>query len=302
MKCIYPDNLLENSDDLDSNLSYIEKLLLLILMISPDINHEDIKEHEWNNFIQIEINSSHEIINSLIDKKYISAPRYNKIFQDLRDELYLIIGREKDYIDNHVYDEMYEVLSKLNNAFIRVPKQYKSIDEFSTCLFYELPDHEINLFDIKQIEYYVKNKRISEITSIFEKTCKDKRIPYKIDNSMQVVFANMANHYNLKQCNNIINYRSKFVVDSINTAKIQGKNHYEMNYYFRNNLIDYLSYLEKETSHPIYEKKLDDSWVISETESFVSAHIIKDNKFWITLTAQTIVANWVSALENNLRT
>ena len=46
----------------------------------------------------------------------------------------------------------------------------------------------------------------------------------------------------------------------------------------------------------MYEKNLDPNWVISETEAFVSMHIVGDNKFWISLTAPEIVAKWVSIL------
>ena len=106
----------------------------------------------------------------------------------------------------------------------------------------------------------------------------------------------MADNFNLKQCNNIINYRSKFVVDSLNTARIQGENQYKFPYYFRHDLIKYLDYCEKKKESVVYEKNLDPNWVISETEAFVSMHIVGDNKFWISLTAPEIVAKWVSIL------
>lgn len=45
-----------------------------------------------------------------------------------------------------------------------------------------------------------------------------------------------------------------------------------------------------------FEKPLDIDWAISQTETFVSTYIIRDNKFWSGLTVNEIISNWVSSL------
>ncbi|BBQ51129.1 hypothetical protein WP2S18C03_02100 [Aeromonas veronii] len=290
-----PEYLLDNECG-DKALSYIEKLILLMLITDKEINQVDIKEYQWNNFIQVEVNSSYEIINSLIEKRYVIAPIHNQSIKDLSDNLRDIANWEYNYIDQDLMDLIAVTLKKTKFSYVNPPSKYGSISSFSEALFDEVLNSSVSLFDVKQLDRYVKNKRISEIANIFEKVCTDKKIPYKFDNALQVVFANMADNFNLKQCNNIINYRSKFVVDSLNTARIKGENQYKFPYYFRHDLIKYLDYCENRKESVVYEKNLDPNWVISETEAFVSMHIVGDNKFWISLTAPEIVAKWVSVL------
>ena len=291
-----PDYLLDNECG-DKTLSYIEKLILLMLITDKEINQDDIKVHQWNNFIQVEVNSSHEIINSLIEKRYVIAPiHHNQSIKDLSDTLFEIANWEYKYIDQDLIDLIAITLKKTKLSYVNPPSKYGSLSSFSKVIFDEILNSSVSFSDVKQLERYVKNKRISEITNIFEKICTDKKIPYKLDNALQVVFANMADNFNLKQCNNIINYRSKFVVDSLNTARIQGESQYKLPYYFRHDLIKYLDYCEKKKDAVVYEKNLDPNWVISETEAFVSMHIVGDNRFWISLTAPEIVTKWVSVL------
>lgn len=94
-----PDYLLDNECG-DKTLSYIEKLILLMLITDKEITVYDIKVHQWNNFIQVEVNSSHEIINSLIEKRYVIAPiHHNQSIKDLSDTLFEIANWEYKYID-----------------------------------------------------------------------------------------------------------------------------------------------------------------------------------------------------------
>ncbi|HHQ4931013.1 TPA: hypothetical protein ACSP88_004503 [Aeromonas hydrophila] len=275
-------------------LLYIEKLLLLVLLSDEDTNPEDIKEHVWSNFTQVEINRSHNILNGLIDKGYIVAHCYDDRIRSLVSKLNHITENNRLYISPDQENRIQYTISNINRAYINLPAEFRTFKEFENYLYNEVVTSSLSVSDLKQIVSYVIKKRQSEIISIFKKTCRDKKIQYKDDNALHMVLSSMVEKFNLQECNNIIEYRSKHVIHRMYVAKIKGLQHFQ--HYFRSDLMRYFDLLDSRSDIKRYEKPLDIDWVLSQTESFVSVNIFRDNVFWSKLTTSEIIAKWVAAL------
>lgn len=275
-------------------LSYIEKLLLLVLLSDDETNPEDIKEHQWSNFTQVEINSSYDVLNSLIYKGYIVAHCYDDRIRNLVRKLHSITETSRPYISPTQENRINYTISNINRAYIILPDEFRTFKEFANYLYNVVVNSPVSMLDVKQIDSYVNNKRLSEVKSIFKKICRDKNIHYKDDNALHMVLSCMAGKFNLQECNNIINYRSKHVIHRIHVAKIKGLDYFQ--HYFRSDLMQYLDLMDGRSDMKRYEKPLDIDWVLSQTESFVSVNIFRDNVFWSKLTTSEIIAKWVAAL------
>ena len=286
----------EGNFQINGTLSYMEKLLFLTLLDDNEIDPNNIKEHQWNNFIQVEINKSYDIINNLVSKGYIVAHRYDGNIKNQIEQLSLILQESGKYIDKNQESRITFTMDNTNKAFINLPAEHPSCRFFSKCLHNDVISSSVSISDIKQIESYVKNKRQAELLSIFLRTCKEKGIPYKEDNALNMVLSNMAEKFNLKECNNIIEYRSKNVIANIQQASRKGIFRHQTQHYFRAELMRHLDLIDKNPDMKRFEKPLDIDWAISQTETFVSTYIIRDNKFWSGLTVNEIISNWVSSL------
>lgn len=289
----------EDNFKLGENLSYMEKLVILVLLDDDDVDPADIIERQWNNLVQVEINSSPEILNSLIDKGYIIANRYNDKIKSKTNTLTSIFKKAGKYISPEQKNRISYTINKANSAYIHLPSGFPSFKEFSKHLYNQIITTPVSIFEVKQIENYINSKRLSEVTNIFKKACRDKKIPYKEDNALSVVLSNMAEKFNLVECNNIIYYRSKYVIDNMHTARLKGISHYYVQHYFRTELMRNLNFFDNHPDMKRYERPLDIDWIISQTESFVIVNIFRDNIFWSQLTAPEIISKWVLTLEVN---
>lgn len=288
---------LEIANTKRENLSHIEKLLFIVFLQDRRIDHSDIKEHDLNAFINSESNESRSVFNALIKKGYIDVYNYAGDIKVIANILANILVDSKGRLhSDELRNRIENAISNSTRICAVLPCEYETYNDYSAVLCNDLLTANVDAFDVKQIDNYVRCKRLLEIKSIFEKICKDNEIPFRDDNALRITLEKMVDRFNLNECNNILNYRSVYVVHSMHRAKINRIERYRIQHYFRNNLTNYMQYFDKNENAKRYEKPLDIDWVIPQIEAFVSLNIIKENIFWADFTAQEITAKWVSAL------
>ena len=291
------DKIAETNEKNDQ-LSYIEKVLLVIILTSKEINKDRIDENDWSNFIAIEVNQSKSLINKLIKKGYFTSTIQFEHVNDIIHEFRSInVSEHLEYATDEIVSKIKLAFESLSAPCFVLPAGFQDHEEFASHLFDDLQRNEVHLSDIRDIENYIINKRMHEIECIFLSVCRDSNIPHKIDNSLLLIFKRMSEKYTLKECNNIINYRAKDVVFNINKAKINRTNTLSIPYFFRNNLERYMDYIDNLDNPTIYTRRLGHDWMRSEIEAFVSLHLIRSSKSWDDLTADEIIESWVSKLE-----
>ncbi|WP_180023274.1 hypothetical protein [Acinetobacter sp. YH1901134] len=290
-------NLIEKQE-----LSYLEKIHLYLL-IENYIKYFRVGKN-WYYSHALSGYSCHVILEGLVEKGFIFNHDSNIEFINRKNNLGVIYQKNKSIFDSSLSEKIFNFL-QINFEYhteILIPFQFENINDWFMELFNDIQGHKLKLDDIKDIEKFLLNMRISEIYDLAEFVCEVNKIPLLKNNALEFEFIRVADKYNLEQIYNIFNYQATYTTSTL--YKISVSEHdslkFSKNKLFTKNIGYFITRMEQKSSDQHYSKPLPLSWEQSEFEQFVSAHIIGSAEKWDKLTPKQILSRWLDAVEYDL--
>lgn len=287
-------NQIENQE-----LSYLEKLHLYLL-IENYIKYFGIVKN-WYCSHALSGYFCHVSIEGLVEKGFIFNHDSNMNFINRKNNLGVIYQSNKNIFDNCLSEKIFNFL-QVNFEYhtdILTPSQFENINDWFVELFNDIHSHKLKLGDIKDIEKFLLNMRISEIYALAEFVCELNKIPLLKNNALEFEFIRVADKYNLEQIHNIFNYQATYTTSTLYKISASEDNSLKFNKdkLFTKNIGYFITHMEQKSPDLHYSKSLPLSWEQSEFEQFVSAHIIGSAEKWDKLTPKQILSRWLNAVE-----
>lgn len=284
----------------DKELSYLEKIHLYLLIL----NYLESRKRNWSALYALTGYFCKNNIENLIKKGVIYNQEACFKLNQKQAELRQIYWYDQSIFDSYFKEEICNFL-KINfdhHSVLVTPSQYESIEDWLIELFKEIKGHKLSLSDIKDIEKFLFNMRISEIYALAEFVCVSNKIPLCKDNALEFEFIRMVDKYNLEQIYNIFNYQATYTTSTL--YKISVSEHDSLKFskdkLFTKNIGYFITRMDKKSPDQHYSKSLPLSWEHSEFEQFVSAHIIGSAEKWDKLTPKQILSRWLDAVEYDI--
>lgn len=289
---------LEQKYNLESpyqELDYLEKIFLYVLLTTK-LKITDgnlIHPNNWKDFQALEANGVEYILKSIIDKGYIFISNTYDDVMLLQNELRNTSDTLQSYL---AFDTLRELKKNLNLNFyndivVVLPKKCSSTNDWIIKLYNEIVSYEIKLKDIKQIEEFITIKRLNEVYALIDFICRQRHIPIKKNNALELDLIRMLKKYDLQHVWSIIYYQAKLAASELYDMEFRERNRtrFSSEHVFPHQISSYLNYLEAKNIAPKYPRNLPESWAYSEIEIFVSAHIIKNYETWEKYTPREIL-------------
>ncbi|WP_340600944.1 hypothetical protein [Acinetobacter sp. HZNU-JH01] len=280
-------------------LNYLEKIHLYLL-IENNIKYFR-PGGRWYFSNVLSGYSCHASLEALIEKGFIFNRDSNMDFINRKNNLGTIYRSNKNIFDSSLSEEIFNFL-QVNFEYhteILIPTRFENINDWFIELFSDIQSHKLKLEDIKNIEKFLFNMRVSEIYKLAEFVCNENKIPLLKNNALEFEFLRIVDKYNLEQIYNIFNYQATYTTSTL--YKISVSEHdslkFNKNKLFTKNIGYFISRMEHKSPDQHYSKPLPLSWEQSEFEQFVSAHIIGNAEKWEKLTPKQILSSWLNAVE-----
>ena len=288
---------IENQD-----LSYLEKLHLYVLIENYIRSLDKVKQ--WYSLNALNGYSCNAIIGSLVEKGFIFNHDNKMDLLNRQNSLGILYRSNQNFFDSSLREEIFNFLQvKFGyHTEIMIPSQFESINDWFVELFNEIKEHKLNLSDIKDIENFLFNMRISEIYALAEFVCKSNKIPLRKDNALEFEFIRVIDKYNLEQIYNIFNYQAIYTTSILYKMGVSENSHDSIikDKLFTKNIGYFITRMDQKSPDQHYSKSLPLSWEHSEFEQFVSAHIIGSAEKWDKLTPKQILSRWLDAVEYDI--
>ncbi|MDD2307909.1 MAG: hypothetical protein PHP53_24615 [Prolixibacteraceae bacterium] len=294
--------IVENKSN-EYSLSYLEKIFLYNLITQSDSPEgEYIEEHVWENFLALEAIGLEDIVKSIFDKGYV----YNKKYDDclLEQQVYikkLYYRNAEEYSDEDTFKNLKLIANlDLSSYFcLNIPELYSNVSSWAHALYTEIANAKLTIFDCKEIEAYLKTKRLMEVYELLDYTCSYWNVPIVKDNALEFELLRMIINYDLNCCFAIIYYQAKETGAFLNKmgSEVTNQQRFTKNHLLRMRVSSYMDYLERKNEKPKHPRPLPLDWVTSEIELFVSMNIIKGYQKWEKYTPEEITSEWLAALD-----
>ncbi len=197
------------------------------------------------------------------------------------------------------FDTLRELKKNLNLNFyndivVVLPEECSSRHDWIIKLYNEIVSSEIKLKDIKHIEEFITTKRLKEVYALIDFICRQRHIPIKKNNALELDLIRMLKKYDLQHVWSIIYYQAKLAASELYDMEFKERNRsrFSSELVFPHQISSYLNYLESKNIAPKYPRNLPDNWVYSEIELFVSAYVIGNYKRWNEFTPREILSLW----------
>ncbi|WP_278397123.1 hypothetical protein [Acinetobacter venetianus] len=287
-------------DSPTQQLSYLERIVLYVMLTKIEIGTNNIlPQNEWHSFIELEGNGAGDVIKKLFEKGYLFKTNEFDEFIQKQKELHQLHLECKQYLNEDTKDEIHTLLA-MNyraNIYLIIPSSYGSLEQWILGLFKEIEESKINAKDFKEVEKYIKNKRLNEVYALLDFVCQYKKIPIKKNNALELDLMRMLIKYDLQHIFSLFWYQSKFASDRLRTLELSNdtKDKYIKEYVFGKKISSYLDYLDRVNEKPKYPKRLPENWTYSEIELFACTHVIGNYERWEKFTPDQILSFFVKA-------
>lgn len=285
-------------------LSYLEKIILYVMLTKIEIGKDNIlPEHEWRSFIELEGNGASEFVKKIFKKGYLYKTNEFDEFIEKQNDLRRLHSEYREYLNEDMKYEIqtYLTLNFKANINLVIPEHYDSLEQWILELYQEIIESKVYLNDFKEVEKYIKNKRLNEVYALLDFVCDYKKIPIKKNNALELDLMRMLIKYDLQHIFSLFWYQSKFAGDRLRTLDLSGDENtkFMKDYVFAKKISSYLDYLDQKDEKPKYPRSLPENWMYSEIELFVSAHIIGNFERWEKFTPQEILSTWFNATQKS---
>lgn len=289
--------LIENQE-----LSYLEKIHLYLLIENYIRNIGKVRK--WYSLHALSGYFYGDILEILADKGFILNHDNKLDLMSKQTDLGILYRWNQNIFDSSLSEEIFNFL-KFNFEYhteIVIPPQFENINDWIVELFKDIKECKLELVDIKDLENFLFDMRISEIYALAEFVCASNKIPLCKDNALEFEFIRMVDKYNLEQIYNIFNYQATYTTSTL--YKISVSEHDSLKFskdkLFTKNIGYFITRMEQKSPDQHYSKSLPLSWEQSEFEQFVSAHIIGSAEKWEKLTPKQILSCWLNAVEYDI--
>ncbi len=284
------------------DLSYLEKIFLYTLLTQASCENEVyIDEYVWNNFQALEAVGMEELIESIFNKKYIYIRKYDCKLLETQEKIREINRRYSNYLDSDIGKDIDCILDVdlSANLFINIPSEYNDLASWVRSLYHQITSSALSLTDCKEIEHFVKTKRLMEVYDLLDSVCQKNVIPVNKDNALELELLRMTSNYGLNYCYSILSYQASKTASVLHVMSSSCTPNYNFIkvHIYRKKISSFLDHLESKDENPKYPKALPVEWSTSEIELFVSMHIIKNYQKWEKFTPNEIIESWLSVLE-----
>lgn len=292
-----------NLEPPNKDLNYLEKIFLFIILSRLTSSHDNsISYYHWKDFQGLEANGVEYILKGIIDKGYI-------FISNTYDDVMLQQNKLREASENcHSYlsfGTLRELNKNLdlkfyNDILVVFPEKYDNKEDWIVNLYNEITLYKINFLDIKDIEEYVITKRLREVYALIDIICRERDIPIKKNNALEIDLLRMLKKYNLQIIWNVIKYQADKAASLLYEIEHneRQKAQYSRESVFSNQLTRYLSYLESNNKHPQYATSLPTHWIYSEIELFVGMSLIGNDQKWDKYTPQEIITLWFESTQS----
>lgn len=286
--------MFENQD-----LSYLEKIHLYLL-IENYIKYSGIVKN-WYFLNAIGGYTSQIVLGNLAKKGFILNHENNLNFINKQNKLKVIYESNKNIFDDSLSEDILNFI-KINFEYhtdILIPSQFENINDWFVELFNDIQNHKIKLSDIKDVEEFLLNMRLSEIYALAEFVCKTNQIPLLKNNALEFEFLRVVDIYNLEQIYNIFNYQATYTTSELYRISVSAHNYldFSKDKIFTKNIGKSITFLQQKSSDQLYSKRLPRYFEQSEFEIFISAHIIRKAQKWDKLMPKDILSSWMSVVQ-----
>lgn len=281
----------------DNELNYLEKIHLYLLIV----NYLETRKKNWSALYALTGYFCKNNVESLIKKGFIYNQEGSFNLNQKQAKLRQIYWDSQSIFNSDFREEICNFL-KINfdhYSVLVTPSQYESIDDWLIGLFKEIKEHKLSLNDIKDVEKFLFNMRISEIYALAEFVCESNKIPLLKDNALEFEFMRAIDKYNLEQIYNIFNYQATYTTSTLyKISAIENKSlTFNKDKLFTKNISYFITRMNQKSSDQHYSKPLPLSWEYSEFEQFISAHVIGSAEKWDKVTPKQILSSWLNAVE-----
>lgn len=284
------------------DLSYLEKIFLYTLLTQASCENEVyIDEYVWNNFQALEAVGMEELIESIFNKKYIYIKKYDCKLLEIQETIREVNRRYSNFLYSDIGKDIDCILDVdlSTNLFINIPSEYNDLASWVRSLYHQITSSALSLTDCKEIEHFVKTKRLMEVYDLLDSVCQKNVIPVNKDNALELELLRMTSNYGLNYCYSILSYQASKTASVLHVMSSSCTPNYNFikAHIYRKKISSFLDHLESKDENPKYPKALPVEWSTSEIELFVSMHIIKNYQKWEKFTPNEIIESWLSVLE-----
>jgi len=280
----------------NSELTYLEKIFLYVLITKSTIIKESISINEWNIFNEIEANGFSDIMERLIKKGYIFITnQYDDIIKK-QHELDMLKLEFDCYIGDEIKKEITKYLSLNFRSEIKIiiPEGMNNLEEWIEQLYGNIINYKLKVDDCEDIKNYLDTKRLVEVYFLLDNICGRKKIPIKKNNALEFNLMRMISKFNLNEIYSLLSYQANKTMSRLYEVEniYNDDNKFVKEPQFNLKISSYLDYLEVKNEKPKYPRALPEDWNYSDIELFVSANIIGNYERWDKLTPGQVFSLW----------
>ncbi len=224
------------------SLSYLEKVVLLVLMFEKDLEIE-----QPTNISLVHLNLSGvndldlDLLSKLMDKKAIYKVDYEYIpiltesigyFEEQRQFFYDDVMKKVDEYKKNILKE---------GLYFLIPEEFNNYNELTEYLFEKISDQEVTHSDLNAITDFVTSILVFQAYQLIENIKKEQRIPIDLNLSLDTLLTKTVQKYPMVVVFNIFRYKAKGVA-----AKVYSERNIPLfieNKLFVKFVEDYLNYL-----------------------------------------------------------
>lgn len=233
----------------NSELTYLEKIFLYVLITKSTIIKESISINEWNIFNEIEANGFNDIIERLIKKGYIFITnQYDNIIKK-QHELDMLKLELDCYIGDEIKKEITKYLSLNFRSEIKIiiPEGMNNLEEWIGQLYGNIINYKLKVDDCEDIKNYLDTKRLVEVYFLIDDICSRKKIPIKKNNALEFNLMRMISKFNLNEIYSLLSYQANKTMSKLYEVEniYKDNNKFVKEPLFNLKILSYLDYLEE---------------------------------------------------------
>ena len=152
-------------------LSYLEKIVLYVLLSKIKIGTDHVlPQHAWGSFIELEANGTGDLVKKIFEKGYLYKSNDFEVFIQRQKELRQLNSEYIQYLNEDMKHEIqtYLALNLRTDINVVIPECYDSLEQWTLGLYQEIMESKIYVKDFKEIEKYIKNKRLNEVYALLD--------------------------------------------------------------------------------------------------------------------------------------
>lgn len=161
----------EPIDSPKQQLSYLEEIVLYVMLSKIKIGTDNVlPQHEWRSFVELEANGAGDLVKRIFEKGYLFKTNEFDEFIQKQADLRQLHSDCRQYLNENITHEIQTYLALNFKADINlvIPECYDYLEQWTFGLYEEIMGSKVYIKDFKEIEKYIKNKRLNEVYALLD--------------------------------------------------------------------------------------------------------------------------------------